>query len=83
VPVVYFGLHLRSQLRTVKSTVEVQKATIEAQAESMKAQSAVLQAHPVADDLLLWLEEKGTLGHSSVRCRESRYCQRFRGDEDA
>ena len=41
--VIYFGLHLRSQLCKVKSMVETQKATIEAQAESMKAQSAVLQ----------------------------------------
>jgi hypothetical protein len=41
--VIYFGLHLRSQLRTLKHTVEAQKATIEAQAESMKAQSTVLQ----------------------------------------
>jgi hypothetical protein len=41
--VIYLGLHLRSQLRTLKSAVEAQKVTIEAQAESMKAQSAVLQ----------------------------------------
>jgi hypothetical protein len=41
--VIYFGLHLRSQLRTLKTTVETQKLTIEAQAEQMKAQSTVLQ----------------------------------------
>jgi hypothetical protein len=41
--VIYFGLHLRNQLRTLKSAVETQKVTIEAQSESIKAQSAVLQ----------------------------------------
>jgi hypothetical protein len=41
--VIYFGLHLRSQLRTLKSTVTAQKSTIDAQAEQMKAQSTVLQ----------------------------------------
>jgi hypothetical protein len=41
--VIYFGWHLRTQLRTVKSTVEAQKGTIDAQAEQMKAQSTVLQ----------------------------------------
>src|SRR5262245_10244695 len=41
--VVYFGLHLRSQLRTLKATMETQKLTIEAQAEQMNAQSTVLQ----------------------------------------
>ncbi len=41
--VVYFGLHLWSQLRALKSMVETQKTTIEAQAESIQAQSTVLQ----------------------------------------
>jgi hypothetical protein len=40
---IYFGVHLRTQLRTVRSTVEAQKVTIDAQAEQMKAQSTVLQ----------------------------------------
>jgi hypothetical protein len=39
----YVGWHLRSQLRTLKSAVDVQKAAIDAQAEQMKAQSTVLQ----------------------------------------
>jgi septal ring factor EnvC (AmiA/AmiB activator) len=42
--VIYFGLHLRTQLRTVKSTVEAQKATIDAQAEQMKALKATIDA---------------------------------------
>jgi hypothetical protein len=33
--VIYFRLHLRSQLRTLKVTVETQKLTIEAQAEQI------------------------------------------------
>jgi hypothetical protein len=39
--VIYIGLHLRSQLRALKGTVEAQKATIDAQAELMKAQRTV------------------------------------------
>jgi hypothetical protein len=42
--VIYFALHLRTQIRTVKSTVEAQKATIDAQAEQMKALKATIDA---------------------------------------
>jgi hypothetical protein len=42
--VIYFGLHLRTQLRVVKSTVEVQEKAIAAQAEHMKALQAMIQA---------------------------------------
>jgi hypothetical protein len=31
---------------------------------------------PDEDDQLVWLEERGTLGHRSVRCGEYRYVMR-------
>jgi hypothetical protein len=39
--------------------------------------------YPSADDLLVWLEERRTLGHSSVRREESRYFLRFPEADDA
>ena len=34
-------------------------------------------SYPGADDHLVWLEERGMLGHSSVRRGEYRYVLRF------
>jgi septal ring factor EnvC (AmiA/AmiB activator) len=41
---IYFGVHLRTQLRTVRSTVEAQKVTIDAQAEQMKTLKTTIEA---------------------------------------
>jgi predicted Holliday junction resolvase-like endonuclease len=41
---VYFGFHLRSQLRTLKHTVEAQKATIDAQAKHREEFEALMRA---------------------------------------
>jgi hypothetical protein len=42
--VIYFGLHLRTQVRTLKSTVDVQEKAIAAQAEHMKTLQATIEA---------------------------------------
>jgi hypothetical protein len=39
--------------------------------------------YPGADDHLVWLEERGTLGHSSVRRGEYRYFLRFPEEDPA
>jgi hypothetical protein len=38
---------------------------------------------PGADDYLVWLEERGALGHSSVRRGEYQYILRFPEADDA
>ena len=39
--------------------------------------------YPGTDDHLIWLEERGALGHSSVRRGEYRYFLRFPEADDA
>jgi hypothetical protein len=77
--VIYFGLHLRSQLRTLKSTVDTQKVTIEAQAEQMKAQSTVVQDFERLSKLMQQVID--TMSDPAALQREQAY--KARVDRDA
>jgi hypothetical protein len=50
--VIYFGLHLRRELRTLKSTVEAQKATIEAQGAVLQDYERINKTMTLAVDTL-------------------------------